>query len=117
MSAFFQQIAWGVLVWQLASLALNVVLTWRTPEQWDAWVKKTPRLAGVVYITRALGWDIPGLLRKAKKVVDLQAGKAPVGAGLLSPLPDAVEKALQNPALARELEASAAKLLAAVDKT
>lgn len=107
MREILSDLAWGALAWQAVSLVLNLLLTWKTPEQWEAWVAAHPRGAKVVYFLRAAGLNLPGLLRKLKARVDAKAGADPQPA-----LPAAIEQALANPNVRHGLEAEAVRLLA-----
>lgn len=50
------------VIW-LGSSALNVLFWMKTPEQWEAFCLKSPRLSGIVRLLRAIGFDLPRAIR------------------------------------------------------
>lgn len=52
-----------VFAWPALSAALNVVLSFKTPEEWELYVSTNPRGASAIKLLRKVGLDLPGLLR------------------------------------------------------
>ena len=47
----------------------TAVIGWRTDEQWAALVEGSPRLAGIVKLVRAVGLDVPGVVRALRTIL------------------------------------------------
>ena len=44
-------------IWPLATLIINAVFRFKSPDAWWAWAERNPRLAGVVRLVSATGLD------------------------------------------------------------
>lgn len=66
--------AWITLVWLVASAVLNALLSFKSPEAWEAFVVRYPRGAAAVKLVRKLGLDLPGVLRLVAAFVRRKAG-------------------------------------------
>ncbi len=74
MNRTLEILATSVLVWQIVSLLLNILLSWKTPEAWEAWASANPKGAWAVKALRAIGWDVPKLLRFWQREAAKRAG-------------------------------------------
>ena len=63
----------------LAAYALTGVLNWffsfKTPEEWEAFVARSPRGAVAVKALRKAGLDLPGLLRLSQPLLVKMLGR------------------------------------------
>jgi hypothetical protein len=48
---------------------LTTVIGWRSDDDWAALVEGSPRLAGVVKLVRAVGLDVPGVVRALRTIL------------------------------------------------
>ena len=72
MDAHTKQFLFFAAVWFATGL-LNLALTKRTPEQWEAYLLEKPRAAFVVKALRHIGFDLPGLIRTAQSYLGAKA--------------------------------------------
>ena len=49
---------WWALVWPVLSAALNSAFRAKTPEEWAMICEQSPRFAGVIRLSRAVGLDV-----------------------------------------------------------
>ena len=49
---------WWALVWPVLSAAINAAFRAKTPEEWAMICEQSPRFAGLIRLSRALGVDV-----------------------------------------------------------
>jgi hypothetical protein len=59
----------AVVVWPVVSGAANMVLDWKTADEWLAFADKHPRLHALVMLLRRLGLDPRDVVIYAKRLV------------------------------------------------
>ena len=55
-------------IWPLATLIINAVFRFKSPDAWWAWAERNPRLAGVVRLASATGLDGAKALAALKQI-------------------------------------------------
>lgn len=59
----------------LLSGLLNVLLSFKTPEQWEEYAAAQPRGAAVLKVLRKVGLDVPGLIRAVRTFLSARSIK------------------------------------------
>jgi hypothetical protein len=59
---------WQAFLWPMVTGLLNVLFRMKSPEQWVEFAEKQPRLAGVVRLIRAAGFDPVKSMESLKQV-------------------------------------------------
>jgi len=60
--------AWAALVWPIVTAIVNALFRFRSPDAWWAWAERNPRLAGVVRLASATGFDGAKALAALKQI-------------------------------------------------
>ena len=60
-------------IW-LATGLVNLALTKRTPEEWEAWAEANPRLGSFARFLRRAGLNLPAIIRAASSALNARAG-------------------------------------------
>ena len=63
---------WWALVWPVFSAAINAVFRVKTPEEWADLCEHSPRFAGVIRLSRAVGLDVHKAFEALAQIVGKQ---------------------------------------------
>lgn len=99
------------IVWPLLTAFLSVAIRRRLPEKWEAWAMKNPKLAFLIELAKAWGFNLPKIFELARRYTARMAGELPEAAIKASTLPEPLKKALQDPRLQAQLAAHVEEML------
>jgi hypothetical protein len=75
LAALVKEHAWMLVVFYVLSGVVTMLLHWKTPEEWEAFAEAQPKLAGAVRVLRAMGWNMPKLIRMGAEFLDKKAAE------------------------------------------